>query len=97
MANRATQTPLPEERGSAYEGIRPGLSTLRRGLEINPAVHADAVCQRLLLSPGSGLLNLGQRLVDEGLPPKTGIDRHHQKIINSFQVRLDQGDGGGGD
>jgi len=65
------------------------------GLEIDAAVHADAIGQLPFAPPRLGLLDFGQRFVDEFLPAKTGIHRHDEQQVNLIEIRLDLGDGGG--
>src|SRR5207249_2622529 len=67
-----------EEGGAADEGIGSGSGAFPGGLEINPAVHADAVVELLFTSPRCGLLDLGQHFVNERLAAKSRIDGHNE-------------------
>ena len=63
--------------------------------KLMPPSTLDAVGQFPLAPPGLGLLDFWQRLVDEFLSAKSGIDRHHQQQINLIQMGLNLGNGRG--
>src|SRR6266566_2553760 len=79
---------------AADECISPRISAIANGLEIYAAINANPVLEPSPAPPRAGLLNFGQRLVNELLAAKTGIDRHDEQLINLFQIWLDHGNGG---
>src|ERR1041385_5794934 len=89
---RRSQIARVEECGAADEGVGAGFGAFARRLAIYSAVHADSVTELAFSAPRFGLLNLGQRLIDERLPPEPRIDRHDEQRIYLLQIRLDQGD-----
>ena len=64
------------------------MGALGGGVKINAAVHFDAVLQSFLPPPLAGLLDFRQRLGDERLPAKAGIDGHDQQHVELLEVRF---------
>src|SRR5206468_3816388 len=87
---------LMEQGRAANESVGSGMGAFAGSLEVNSTIHSDMVMELALAAPGAGLLDLGQGLVNEFLPTEAGVNRHDQQLINLVEVRLDQGNGGGG-
>ena len=79
----------------ADKGVRAGAGAFGGGLEIDAAVHCDAIRKLSFAPPGLGLLDFRQRFVDELLSAEARIDGHHQQQVNLVEIWLDVGDGGG--
>jgi len=75
LYGRAEVRPAKES-GAANERIGSDVSALGGSFKINPSVHADAIGKAPLRPPGMGLLDLGQRFINESLSTKAGVDGH---------------------
>ena len=60
-----TEIVRAEQGGAADKSVRAGAGAFGNGLEIDAAVHADAIWQFPFAPPRLGLLDFRQRLVDE--------------------------------
>src|ERR1041385_1806959 len=72
----AAELSLVEERRAADKRICAGPGALDGGVIVDAAVHFDAVAEISLATPGGGLLDFWNDLVDERLAAQAGIDRH---------------------
>ena len=84
------QVALAEQARAGHKRVRAGARAFGGGLEIDAAVHADAIRQVSLAPPRLGLLDFRQGFVDEFLSAEAGIDGHHQQQVNLFEMRLHQ-------
>jgi hypothetical protein len=84
-----------KKRGAADKTVRAGVRAIGDGLEIHSAVHTDVVIEILLVTPLVSLLDFGQRFVDEGLSPKSGVYGHDEERINLVEERLNVRNGCG--
>ena len=92
LLKRPLETALAKKPGAADERICAHPGAFHSSLEIDAAIHANAIFQLQLAPPCVCLLYFGQRFVNEFLPAKARVHRHDQQRINLAQERLNHAD-----